>query len=867
MLTPYSRNTSINRSNNAQSNSVGLSPSSQQVLLRSDFTRYDIAADGDCLFRSVLMGLAERPGVAATREEVVGLRQQLADYISQNHQALSNDEVFRADNGLQNLYGLSLTTGAWADNAGDLVAPLLAQILGREINILQPIAGTADYQLRQALPPNNARFPAAEHPAGGSPLYLLQENLRHYSYLQRRDDIYHVADILLGMANQPMDFTNEPSVDRPNKKARVTPKTEWLGTESGCTPQPSLVPVSGQRFYFASVVDLSRAQTYTDLSGSQAQTRTAMPVGVIPIADIDTMSRRPIVQAPDDPNQAHPEIPQPAKINVKGRIRSAYRKNTPALKIALERLDALLQHPQQRQDYESRHFALAKIISDHLPQEAAFDHATLGMRGVIAKEALSAGSPLQYSAQYLSDSQWQEATDVLSENLQLDVGLLPQQAQQEAARLLLSYSWQGVPFNRQHYELSAFGAGNIAAIINHDQALANMGVAYVASCDKYDRPGPPIVLYFALRDIAKGEQLLVDYGQDYRFEQAFEGAAEGLATPEESLLSERPLSLVSTKEEADAAGDSPVLNPNGLSATRVIGPEGLLAQNFERYKKYQEPPLGYENFTDLKKDNVRSAARRFFQYHHLPVAPWAEAKRSYQSKKSKATQREQRQCLSESVGSPGNTPPPGFSKRTFQLFHKYQQPPEGYENFTDNRKDKIRATARHFFKNHHLSIPLWAVTKQDYIPKILKKTLPEKYKNPPEGYENFTRREKDNLLKRVRRFARDCNVPDPEWTKPEKPRIRRPQADNPLALEQPNDYLHVDKRRQSFFRSRAREAARIQQKEIPLWAQELQRESPLVKPQGYEDMSSTQRIRLRAYARHVAEKTNQPIPDWAQKKT
>ena len=793
MLTPYSRNTSINRSNNAQSNSVGLSPSSQQVLLRSDFTRYDIAADGDCLFRSVLMGLAERPGVAATREEVVGLRQQLADYISQNHQALSNDEVFRADNGLQNLYGLSLTTGAWADNAGDLVAPLLAQILGREINILQPIAGTADYQLRQVFSPNNERFPAVDNPPGGAPLYLLQEHLSHYSHLKKADEVGHrslvpaapeienAAEILLTLAQ-----TDTGSRDNsPSKQAWPTIKQEPMAAESARTPQPSLVSVSGrsQRFYFTTAVDIVRAQTYTDISGSQVQSRTTMPVGVVPIADSKTMSRRPIVQAPDDPNKPHPEIPQPTKVNFKAGVQSDHRKNEPALTQALDQFDQLLQFPQKRQDYEHNYFALTKIRSKNLPETVALDHSTLGMRGVVAKKPLSVGSPLQYSAQYLSDKQWQQASQDLSVRLQAEIALDPQQADEEAARLLVSYSWQGVTFNHKHYELSAFGASNITAMINHDSALANMGVAYVPSLDEHGQPGPRIVLYFALRDIAEGEQLLVNYGESYRFDLPIEGRVEHLKTPDEPVFSDVLLPLSSIKDEPTAAietsrASSATENDNAAPVATSNSPVNLLLA-----QKYQQPPAGYESFKAKKKSDARSHARRFLKAHKLPIAEWADLKEEHVPKSLRGA-----------------------------ALKKYQQPPKDYRKMTSQEKSRVRRRVQNLAEGSSDAIPQWAQPLQKHTPRP-ELTDPRALERP-EDYPLGDSKKKASMRYRARKAATLQQAAIPEWA-------REKYMHRASGLIKPDGYEGMDEQRQRRFRAYAHEVANKKNVPIPEWAKEI----------------------------------------------
>ena len=771
-------------------------PASPKSLPITDFIRHNILADGDCLFRSVLMGLAERPGIQASATAVADLRAQLAAYVSQHSQALAHEEVFRADNGLQNLYGLLLMPGAWADDTGDLVAPLLAQLLGREINILQPIEGNQrHYQVRQTFPPVNDCFPPADNPPGGGPLYLLQEHLSHYSYLEKTQsfnpsanlgDIDHAAALLIALGKTSAEHTSSS----PHKKTKLTPKVE---TEHIRTPQAPLVSIDNhnQRFFFTTTVDLSQAQTYTDLRGAHAETLTSIPVGVISIADSDTMSRRPMVQDPDNPNNAHPEIPQPEKINPRGRVKSSHhKKHSPVLKTALERFDALLQNPQQRQAYERNNFALTQIEPKHLPSAASHNdqcrHPTLGMRGVIAQEPLTAGSPLQYSAQYLSEAQWQEATDILRERLQAEVGLPESQSQQEAARLLLSYSWEGITFNQQKYELSAFGAGNITAMINHDKALANMGVAYMPCLDRDGGPAPTMVVYFALKAIAKGEQLLVNYGEAYRFDTPAEGSMERLATVAEYLLNDVP---------------------------------------------------------SIKKEPLKTAATQIDSLAPLPISSTSQADTS-----------------STSIAA--------LPYRTSKRIQKYQQPPADYESIKGKKKSDLKAYVRKLFKRHHLTIPPWAATDREYVPKILKVKLPEKYQQPPEGYENLSAQEQDVICKRMRRLAKEyhCNVPG--WVKLPKPMVSRPPLVDPVSLEQPADYEASNIKQKSALRARARKAAQLQECDIPAWAQEkyMPRSSALIKPEGFEDkMTAQQQSHYRASARAAAIKNHIPHPAWANK--
>ena len=567
------------------------------------------------------------------------------------------------------------------NQAGDLVPTLLAQVLKREIHILEPIAASTNYRTKITLPPSRSDLPAVTDQQGGAPIYLLYTGQNHYSYLQKIEaghsenhsesvssidsDDRHAAQQLLELNRASDSLENY----RQSKKGRLAPKEEPPLSESLRCPQPLPTPAidRGQHFYFSSTMNLSRAQTYTDLSGVQVATRTRIPVAIIPSADITKMGLRPIIQGPDNPNQPHPEIPQPVTLNSKARVRSNY-PSTPALKKALENINTLLASPKKRQNYECTAFALSNIKPEHIPKPpnlledsqdqatSAIDssaHPTVGMRGVVAQKVLPMGSAVQYSAQYLSQAQWLELTDILTERLSVEVSLSTEQAEQEARRLLLSYSWKGVRFKKQKYELSAFGAGNIAAMINHDPQLANMGVAYLPTLDQTGKTGPHIVVYFALREIAKGEQLLVDYGPFYEFDPPIEGNLDREATAEESVLNQSLLQLSQVKEESIADILSPVSDQPAIEKSEVRMSEIA----FKLWKKYQQPPEDYESFFAKRKRNLKVHVRKVLTKHHLPIPEWALAKSDYV---------------------------PKHIKLVSTLPEKYQQPPADYHKASVN---------------------------------------------------------------------------------------------------------------------------------------------------------------------------------------
>lgn len=387
------------------------------------------------------------------------------------------------------------------------------------------------------------------------------------------------------------------------KKPKLEPDSEVSSTHIA-NPPLAIFNRPGERFHTSSHLNLSRAQTYTDLSGEGVKVRSRLPASLIAGANIEAMSRLPLIQDPDDPSRPHPVLEQPVGINTKAKVNFCY---TPveAHRKAMKLMDHLLKSPGERQDYERTHFALACIKRGHLPQSlgADSDHATLGMRGIIAAKPLAAGSPLQYSAQYLTSAQWQEGVKALSEKIQRETGMNPSQADTEANRLLISYSWEGITYKGRKYELSAFGAGNAAAMINHDDQYANMGAVYMPTLDEKGKPGPRLMVYFALRDIAEGEQLLVNYGKLYQFHEPAEGTLEVDAAPVQTMAANMRQTLMMVKQEPDAktsARTSNDQNPKqaqGFDAfLRKLKPHTLIAE----IPNKNATALSLERYQDLK---------------------------------------------------------------------------------------------------------------------------------------------------------------------------------------------------------------------------------------------------------------------------
>ena len=85
------------------------SQSSQQFMPISEFIVYAIPGDGDCLFRSFLMGSDENPGHLASPGSVMELRGRLSDYLSTHYETLAKNDTFGGGNILADLYQLLVT--------------------------------------------------------------------------------------------------------------------------------------------------------------------------------------------------------------------------------------------------------------------------------------------------------------------------------------------------------------------------------------------------------------------------------------------------------------------------------------------------------------------------------------------------------------------------------------------------------------------------------------------------------------------------------------------------------------------------------------------------------------------------------------
>ena len=164
-----------------------------------------------------------------------------------------------------------------------------------------------------------------------------------------------------------------------------------------------VVPLEGP---LAETIDLSELPDDGDFSVRGKQIK----VGLRPVADEAQMLLRPIFQSPTDPNAPHPKLKQPAGLARKNVPESYLVQNDSALRKvfseALPGIDAMLKNPALRREKEEKYFTIVDQISpEHRRADTQFAK-TLGIRGVVAKEDIPAGTALIYSAQYLSASEW-----------------------------------------------------------------------------------------------------------------------------------------------------------------------------------------------------------------------------------------------------------------------------------------------------------------------------------------------------------------------------------------------------------------------------------------------------------------------------
>lgn len=161
-------------------------PVAATLIAATHFSHYPVLGDGDCLFRAMSMGLTNQPGIEPSQVQVMALRQYLANYVYQQQDALAANPAFEGRSGVLNLYDLLLTPGQWNHNAGDLVPPLLAQVSGRPVAVLQSAQNGTAFSVRQIFPPENPTLPTGAARTGEATICLAHIDGNHYGYLEER---------------------------------------------------------------------------------------------------------------------------------------------------------------------------------------------------------------------------------------------------------------------------------------------------------------------------------------------------------------------------------------------------------------------------------------------------------------------------------------------------------------------------------------------------------------------------------------------------------------------------------------------------------------------------------------------------------
>ena len=177
----------------AAQTSPAVPASTAEHIPASQFTRYPVRGDGNCLFRALSMGHMGQQQNGVGNDAVLALRLSAADYVNHHRELLIQHPSLGGAQGVADLLELLSTPGQWNHDAGDLVAPIMASLLGREVRIVVPSAQGAGYELNNnrifrpdavAFPQNPAlqNHPSIAHP----PIHLLHINGTHYDYLVPR---------------------------------------------------------------------------------------------------------------------------------------------------------------------------------------------------------------------------------------------------------------------------------------------------------------------------------------------------------------------------------------------------------------------------------------------------------------------------------------------------------------------------------------------------------------------------------------------------------------------------------------------------------------------------------------------------------
>jgi len=276
-----------------------------------------------------------------------------------------------------------------------------------------------------------------------------------------------------------------------------------------------------------SLSTIVEAQTLSNVQGAIGCVELVKTVS--PWMTDTILTKAPIIQDPKDPSAPHSILKQPAGINFRRCGEEVLQKKSQRekkfLNGVLENLEVLLRCEKRRKLHESENFEVSIIDEKHLlsaPKDKRKLNTTLGLRGVIAKQKIRAGSPVVYSAQYMNEDQWFAAVQGLAGYLAIEFNLCPEDACLEAAQRLAAYAFPIVEFQSEVFRVPAYGAGNVCVMINHDETFFNMKSFRPPLIDEKGKPVAAVTVYYTCRDIEQGEQLLVNYGDKYKIQRFFE---------------------------------------------------------------------------------------------------------------------------------------------------------------------------------------------------------------------------------------------------------------------------------------------------------------------------------------------------------
>ena len=202
-----------------------------QKIPATSFKHYRVNPDGDCLFKALIMAqnksLSREPG----SQDIMGLRKAAVRYVDRHLDILVNHPSFEGETGVFKLRALLAEKGRWNEDGGDLVAPILAQVLGRELRILQPVDNGLYYEFNTnyTYSPKNDYLPSSADLTEQAPIYLAYINKNHYDYLEPRSDSPLVDADYTG-ASSPSSATDLPPP--------ASSRTDFPPPASGRTDSP-----------------------------------------------------------------------------------------------------------------------------------------------------------------------------------------------------------------------------------------------------------------------------------------------------------------------------------------------------------------------------------------------------------------------------------------------------------------------------------------------------------------------------------------------------------------------------------------------------------------------------------------------------